>query len=80
MAERHCRFFCDLCDKKYDFQSRYDRHLASAGHRRLELLFKHQPADTSPSTSTARPESPLMQVEQGPSTSVALAVSRLSCV
>lgn len=28
-------FFCDLCEKGYDFRSWFDRHLASAGHRRL---------------------------------------------
>ena len=44
MATRS-KYFCDLCEKNYDFKSRYDRHLASAGHRNLEELLNHQPVD-----------------------------------
>ena len=29
--EAHSKFICSLCDKQYDFKSRYDRHLTSAG-------------------------------------------------
>ena len=34
-----------LCDKHYGFRSRYDRHLASYGHRMLEDVVKHQDDD-----------------------------------
>ena len=40
MAKR----FCELCDKYYDFRSRYDRHLLSSRHRNLEEA-KHQRND-----------------------------------
>ena len=35
MAKR-LKFVCELCDKHYDFRSKYDRHLVSSGHRCLE--------------------------------------------
>ena len=38
-------FFCALCEKQYDFRSRFDRHLANSGHRMLQKL-------NQPSTST----------------------------
>ena len=44
MATRS-KYFCELCEKIYDFKSRYDRHLASAGHRNLEEFLNHQPVD-----------------------------------
>ena len=34
MAARS-KFICSLCDKQYDFKSRYDRHLTSAGHQMM---------------------------------------------
>ena len=33
-------FFCALCGKHYDFQSRFDRHMASLGHQMLERTYK----------------------------------------
>ena len=39
MAKR-LSFYCDLCDKSYDFRSRYDRHLLSSTHRDLEGAIK----------------------------------------
>ena len=48
-AERSC-FFCALCDKHYDFRSRFDRHLASSGHRMLEEIQKLNPPSTSVAT------------------------------
>ena len=44
MAER-AKFSCSLCDKHYDFRSRYDRHLANYGRRILEDVVKHQDND-----------------------------------
>ena len=41
MAKR-LSFYCDLCDKSYDFRSRYDRHLLSSTHRDLEGAIKLQ--------------------------------------
>ena len=34
MAARS-KFICSLCDKRYDFKSRYDRHLTSTGHQMM---------------------------------------------
>ena len=39
-------FFCALCDKHYDFRSRFDQHLASSGHRMLEEIQKLNPPST----------------------------------
>ena len=41
MAARS-KFVCELCDKTYDFQSKYDRHLLSSGHCRLLETVQHQ--------------------------------------
>ena len=39
MAEgRIAEFYCDICDKNYNFKSRYDRHLISVGHIQLQQL------------------------------------------
>ena len=48
MAERH--FFCAVCEKNYDFSSKYQRHLASSGHRTLEEIQKLHPPSTSTDT------------------------------
>ena len=44
MAGR-AKLSCSLCDKHYNFRSRYGRHLASYGHRILEDVVKHQDDD-----------------------------------
>ena len=36
--ERIVEFYCDICDKNYNFKSRYDHHLISAGHIQLQQL------------------------------------------
>lgn len=33
-------YFCALCEKRYDFRSRFDRHMASLGHQMLEKTYK----------------------------------------
>lgn len=42
MATKRSRFYCDLCDKGYEFCSKYDRHLASSTHLNLEGTIKLQ--------------------------------------
>ena len=32
------RFVCDLCDLEFNFQSKYQRHLNSAGHKRYSSV------------------------------------------
>lgn len=59
MAERSS-FFCALCEKQYDFRSRFDRHLVSSGHRMLEEIQKLNQPSTSTDTvieSTTPPDS-----------------------
>ena len=51
MAERSS-FFCVLCEKHYDFRSRFDRHLESSGHRMLEEIQKLNQGGTSSVTES----------------------------
>ena len=51
MAERSS-FFCVLCEKHYDFRSRFDRHLASSGHCMLEEIQKLNQGGTSSVTES----------------------------
>ena len=47
-------FFCALCEKQYDFRSRFHRHLASSGHRMLEEIQKLNQPSTSTDTVIER--------------------------
>ena len=36
MVAKRSRFYCDLCNKGYEFRSKYDRQLVSSTHLNLE--------------------------------------------
>ena len=36
--ERIVKFYCNICDKNFNFKSRYNRHLISAGYIQLQQL------------------------------------------
>lgn len=42
MATKRAKFVCQLCDKHYEFRSKFDRHLVSSGHRCLEETIHRQ--------------------------------------
>ena len=56
MAEvNRFKFYCDICDKSYDFKSRYDRHLISAGHIQLQqVLCLEQEIQSDPTGTSIR--------------------------
>ncbi len=67
MAE-HSKYFCNVCKKEYHFLSKYERHLSSASHRRVEEIFSISPDDTTCSVA----------VQTSPTHYFGIDVSRLS--
>ncbi len=67
MAEKRA-FSCDLCELEFDYLSKYQRHLNSAGHRRyssVQLSFLDQ-QEESVAMVTDQQDEPLLDDDQEP--------------
>lgn len=45
------RFFCHVCLKDYHFASRFERHVHSASHQRMEEMIANQSEDSGPNVN-----------------------------